>query len=274
MKKIKKKDAVNNAVADSLAQRAAGCARLGNYREAENLLMEGLEIYKDSYNANYLLGVLYAQAGLHKKGVPYVEYAMKLEPKNSAAYNDGGVIYHAIGDTDKALETFKKCLSLNKNFPEAHNNLGVSYQAKGDYQKARDCYKKAKDLKPDYYDANNNYIFALDLCENESVESLIKARKEWSDFFEKPLLEKHRPHTNKLTTDRKLKIGYLSSDFKLHSASFCFGSLLQYFDKDKFEVYAYNNLGVICDSRMQQFSESVTHWVDIYGKPNKELIIN
>ena len=197
---------------------------------------------------------------------------IQVRPGYSLAYNDLGVVLQTKGDIARAAECYKKAVELNANFSEAQNNLGTVAQGRGDHSTAREYFKRAKEINPYYFDACNNYIFALDLSEDVGISELVEERRKWAELHEAPLLHKQRPHSNKLTTDRKLRIGYVSADMRLHSASFVFGSVLDHFDREKFEVYAYNNANNPPDSRTESFKEKVTVWREIAKLKDDELV--
>ena len=232
---------------------------------AEQTYRQIIEADPFNFTALYLLGALAAEAGKFKPAAELMRMAIQVRPNYAQAHNDLGVILQQTGDVKGATECYTKALELNAGFSEALNNLGATYQSRGNAKKACEHFKAALDMNPFYLDANNNYIFARDLSTDETVESLIEIRKKWSDTHEAPLIKKQKPHTNDLSLDRKLRIGYISADFRLHSASFVFGQMLTEFDKDKFEVYAYSTFNPELDARVVQFKNAVTMWTDVSG---------
>lgn len=232
---------------------------------AEDCYRKAIEANPMNFRALYLQGILCSQAGSNDKAIEFLKLAIKVNPNYSMAYNDIGVVYQSMGNVKEAMINYGKALELNKDFHEAKNNLGVAYQSKGEPEKAREYFRQALEINKYYFDAANNYIFALDLSENETVDSLIQVRKEWAKVHETPFLSKQKPHTNELTTNRKIRVGYLSGDFRFHSASFCFGTMLTNYDREKFEVYAYANLQVKPDQRTEVFKKNVTVWRDIFN---------
>jgi predicted O-linked N-acetylglucosamine transferase (SPINDLY family) len=238
---------------------------------AEDSYRKVLDLDPTNFRALYLIAILFSEADKTKEAIEFMKMCLQVNPNYSLAYNDMGVIYQQMGDVAKATECYEKALELNKDFYEAQNNLGVAMQARGNADKAREHYKQALKTNNYYFDAFNNLIFAMDLATDSTVESLIQLRKDWSETHETPLLSKHKPHTNKLTKDRKIRVGYVSADFRLHSASFCFGIMITNFDRDKFEVYAYNNSHTAPDIRTKEFQDSVTVWREVYGKSDDDL---
>lgn len=273
-KKSKKKDHVSTLKRQrikKLLDIALTFHRNRQVQLAEEAYRKIIEYDPLHFKALYLLGILASEVGNYDNAIGFLVLALRVKPDYAMAHNDLGVIFQQKGDTAKAMECFRRALELNGSFHEAENNLGVAYQAKGEHKKAAEHFKKAKIINPYYFDACNNYIFALDMAEDSTVEMLIDARREWSKIHEEPLLKKQKPHTNSLSKTRKLRVGYVSADMRLHSASFVFGSVLDYYDKSKFEVYAYNNYVGKSDSRLEHFKKCVTVWRDVYGISDDDL---
>ncbi len=60
---------------------------------------------------------------------------------------------------------------------------------------------------------------------------------------------------------RRLRIGYVSADFNLHSAAATFGAALLHYDREGFKVFCYaNNRPDRLDAVTERFRKSVDHW--------------
>jgi len=76
--------------------------------------------------------------------------------------------------------------------------------------------------------------------------------------------------TNDPTPDRRLRVGYLSSDFRNHPTGSVLLPLLSSHDRVKFEVYCYAD--VPCPDEMtERFRSTVDHWHTIVGKSDSEV---
>lgn len=271
-KKKQQKSNKNNDRSKRLTELGTQFHLANQVQLAEDCYRKAIEVNPRNFRALYLQGILCSQAGSNDKAIEFLKLALKVNPNYSMAYNDIGVVYQSMGNVKEAMINYGKALELNKDFHEAKNNLGVAYQAKGEPEKAREYFRQALAVNPLYMDASANLIFALDMAEDQTVESLIEARKKWAATFEAPLIPKQKPHLNvNLDPKRKLKIGYCSGDFRLHSASFCFGTMITNFDRENFEVYAYANLQVAPDARTEIFKKSVTGWRDIFNVPDDQV---
>jgi len=154
-------------------------------------------------------------------------------------------------------------LRVKPDFVEAHSNLGNTLKDTGRLVEAQSSYRRALELKPDYVMAHNNLIFTLDMAADMNLSALHDERRKWSEAHAAPLLQQI-PHTNTPDPERRLRVGYVSADFKMHSASSAFGSMLTCYDRSRFEVFAYTN-SVQTDELTERFRQSATCWRKIVG---------
>jgi predicted O-linked N-acetylglucosamine transferase (SPINDLY family) len=89
-------------------------------------------------------------------------------------------------------------------------------------------------------------------------------RKKWDEIYAAPLWQ-DTPHTNDPTPTRRLRIGYVSADFRAHSAARIFGGMLTRYDHSQFDVFAYSNLNGKDDEITELFKRNVTAWRNIVG---------
>lgn len=240
-------------------------------KHAELAYRKAIELDPLNFRALYLLGILHSECGKNADAIEFLELALKVNPNYSLAYNDIGVVYQQMGKIEEATAAYSKALELNKDFYEAKNNLGVAIQSRGNMEKAKEYYAEALRINPYYLDSFGNLIFAKDMAEDETVESLIAIRKEWAKVHEEPHLSKQEPVNPDIFKNPKIRVAYCGADFRLHSASFCFGTMLVNYDRDKFEVYCYSNNRADEDVRTQQFKDSVTVFRNVYGMSDDEL---
>lgn len=70
------------------------------------------------------------------------------------------------------------------------------------------------------------------------MDKVYEAHREWGDRFE----AQYEPYThwdNARTSDRRIKIGYLSPDFFVHSVSYFVEAILKHANKQQYHVTWY-----------------------------------
>ena len=90
------------------------------------------------------------------RAIETYSHAIKLNPKNTYAYNNRGAAYESKNSFDCAIADYTKAIQLNPNYADAYFNRGVGYGEKGDYDCAIVDYTKAIQLKPDFAEAYTN----------------------------------------------------------------------------------------------------------------------
>jgi len=120
----------------------------GNYTEALRELFEAEKIYSDNSTLQNVLGLALRFKGDLEGAKEHIEKAVALDPHNSEAYNNLGVVYLDLKKWDEAISCFEKAMSdILYSTPEnSWYNIGYAYENKKDYTKAVEGYKKAAEL--------------------------------------------------------------------------------------------------------------------------------
>lgn len=120
----------------------------GNYTEALRELFEAEKLYPDNSILQNVMGLALRFKGDLEGARQHLEKAVALDPHNSEAYNNLGVVYLDLKKWDEAISCFEKAMSdILYSTPEnSWYNLGVAYENKKDFSKAIECYKKASEL--------------------------------------------------------------------------------------------------------------------------------
>ena len=70
----------------------------------------------------------------------------------------------------------------------------------------------------------------------------------------------------------RIKIGYISSDFRVHAVGYSIAEVIELHDRTKFEIYCYYCGRVRnSDDTQQRIQASADHWLDVYGMDDATL---
>jgi predicted O-linked N-acetylglucosamine transferase (SPINDLY family) len=86
--------------------------------------------------------------------------------------------------------------------------------------------------------------------------------------WEAPLATLVQPHPHDRSPERRLKIGYVSSDFRQHSVAWFIEPVLAHHDRERFEIFCYANLFQE-DAVTERLKAHADHWRKIYGLPDE-----
>jgi predicted O-linked N-acetylglucosamine transferase (SPINDLY family) len=113
-------------------------------------------------------------------------------------------------------------------------------------------------------------LFCLNYHPDLSAEEIYRAYQEYDALFGIPLRPAWRVHGNDKNPNRRLRIGYVSPDFRKHSCSFFLEPLLMQHDKNQVEVYAYAELKIE-DDMTSCYRRYVEHWTPTIGMSDEAL---
>lgn len=85
----------------------------------------------------------------------YIDKALALNPRYTAALNLRGLALMIKGRTQEAIQALRSCLDIDPNFSEGWNNLATAYDQNGQKDQAVEAWKKAYALDQNYNAAFN-----------------------------------------------------------------------------------------------------------------------
>jgi tetratricopeptide (TPR) repeat protein len=80
----------------------------------------------------------------------YIDQALALNPRFTAAVNLRGFAFMMKGRIPEAIQTLKACVEIDPTFSEGWNNLGTAYDQNNQKNEAMESWKKAYDIDQNY----------------------------------------------------------------------------------------------------------------------------
>jgi protein O-GlcNAc transferase len=111
--------------------RARTAFRIGDYAQAEALVLGVLDKKKRQPEVHNFLGTVYGRMGDHARAVRQFKQAIDLRPQYAEAYNNLGVTLKNMQRAAGAEAAFRKALSLAPARADIHYNLGNVFKAAG-----------------------------------------------------------------------------------------------------------------------------------------------
>jgi protein O-GlcNAc transferase len=119
-------------------------------------------------------------------------------------------------------------------------DLGASLLFVGERREGLDLMKRASELLEDPA-VGSALLLALHYDESLHADSLHQAHRQWARRFA-PDAQVSYEFQNDRTPDRRLRIGYLSGDFRTHPVAFFFESLLDGHNRQRVEIVGYSQV--------------------------------
>jgi protein O-GlcNAc transferase len=182
-------------------------------------------------------------------------------PEKPNAYVNLALILMNQGEYDEAIAMCRRALELQTDHPDALDNLAHALGYQGHSQEAVAILQRGVAIKPDNPLLHSNLIFASCYLPGESVDGNLHEARRWAGKFSDPLADRIRPHDNDRSQQRKLKIGYVSPDFRTHPVARFAWPLIANHDRSEFEIHCFSNV-FAADQITKLFQQKADRWHD------------
>ncbi|HEX4408467.1 MAG TPA: tetratricopeptide repeat protein [Xanthobacteraceae bacterium] len=240
------------------------------YEEALAAYDRALSIKSDLESAWLGRGNVFFELRRYEEALIAYDEALSIKPNLESVWLGRGNVFCDLKRYDEALAAYDKALSINPNSEDAWLGLGRAKLDQGKIQESLFAFDKACALRPGFGLALSNKIFALDFTDAGFAEQQ-EARRRWcSETGSK--ISQLPPALNRNDRDpnRRLIVGYVSADFRDHSASRAFSPVLRHCDKSRFELVCYSN-STLRDGLTEQFVKIADRWRDVLSLSDDAL---
>ncbi|MFO0847452.1 MAG: tetratricopeptide repeat protein [Gemmataceae bacterium] len=211
----------------------------------------------------YNLGLALSAVGQAAESQECIQHALKLNPNYAEAHNALGLNQEAIGRKDDALFHYQKAVQLKPDLADAWSNLGTNLTEQGRADEAIDCLRKSVALRPSAAQIHSNLLLTLNYSSRLTPEQIFEEHRAWAERHAAPIPDRPPiplPHD----PDRRLRIGYLSADFRTHTVAGFIETLLRHHDRTRVEVYAYPQVPRP-DEVTEKLCQLADHWRPVAG---------
>jgi protein O-GlcNAc transferase len=245
---------------------------LGKTEKAIPHYKRALELRPDYAGAHNNLGLAMFKADDNsEEAIAHIRQALELMPDNFDAHNNMALVFCAQGKLDQALPHYQRSLDLRPNNIDTYISIGGAYLDLGHHDQALEYYEKALVIKPDHTTLHDNKLLTLNYMPNCDPASLYEHHRKYFRCCAESLLSTIQPHLNNRSPNRRLRIGYVSSDFRQHPVAHFIEPVLERHNHEKFEIYCY-----YADSREDAINRRIRSyadkWREIMGKPDEEVV--
>ncbi len=188
---------------------------------------------------------------------------------NAKAHDRLGCLYQYTGRMIKAQNHYEKALQIEPEQPGHAANLARVLMETGQIETGLDMLKKVLSQLSNSR-VHSNYLFRLHHLPSPDLDAMLDEHTGWQQLYAPEILAK-RFHPNMPDPDRKLRIGYISPDFRRSSVAYFFESLLDGHRRDQFELYGYGNVE-FPDNFTARFKDKFDHYTHIIHMNDAEVV--
>lgn len=145
------------------------------------------------------------------------------------------------GQLGAASSWYRKALDLDiKNRPGVLDNLASVYCGQGKFEESLKFYREALAESPSDPRIYSNLLLTSHYSEQVDPVGLYEMHRRWPGNHSGSSIRFDHSRRDR-DPDRKLRIGYVSSDFREHSVAYFIEPVMSAHKRSAFEVYCYHN---------------------------------
>jgi len=254
---------IYNNIGNCYRRQARHTEALGWYRKA-------LQAWPDFAEALNNSGVTLQDMGRLADAVPYFERALAARADYPDPLINLSNNYRDRGRPEQAIACLRKAAAMRPENPHIWNNLGCSLGDQGAVSEAIDCYRKTIEIDPRNHHAYSNLLLNLHYLDDIKPDEIFDLHREYERRFA-AAAPPDRWRERSRDPERKLRIGYVSSDFRRHSVAYFLEPLLERHGAESLEYYCYADVPR-ADSLTERFANLAgRRWRDIRGYNDDRL---
>ena len=214
-------------------------------------------------------GAMLQKINRYDEALASYDFALTLAPSDVEALNNRGDVLGQMRRHDEALACFERALTINPAYHAALYNRGTALRDLKRYEDAAIGYSKLLKLKPDHSFLKGEllhlYMLACDWTHLTSLSTSVKtdlyvgkksaepfgyqaisrsARdlRRCAEIYAAEKFPKNKPvWSGEKYANDKIRVGYLSGEFRQQATSFLMVGLFEMHDKSRFELFAFDN---------------------------------
>ena len=267
-----------------------------NTNIALNLLKKGLDNTPSSIVLLSNIGYILQSLKQYQFAIKYYKRALNFNTEDNLVLFNIANCFEEMCDYESAINYYKKSLTQNSKNPEANRALGTIYSKLDEFNLAKHYLNKCLILDNKNYAALMTLMkLSADICEWEFVKKsfeaikdpnlnanispfpflslednpanhLLRARNISNQRFKKNTLE------IKSSSNKKIRIGYFSSDFYNHATMHLMQRVFELHDKNSFEIYIYS-YGKFQDEVTENLKKNVYKFRDVNLLTDSEIAL-
>jgi len=240
---------------------------IGDAESAATVLIEAVGYAPKSAELRFNLGNAMHAAGQRAPAEAAYRKAIELSPRYAEAYANLGVVLAEGGLKDKAEVAFKQAMALNPDLVPAY--VGLADLVDDGSMDAVTHRLQVLALKPDLPAIRSSLLMCLHYVPGVPREQMFDAHKDYGALHKyagAPVFAKDHDFNAK----RRLRIGFVSGDFRFHAMLFFALPLIEARDKASWEIFCYSTTAKT-DPYTPEFRDAADQWRDVRGLSTEAL---
>lgn len=242
----------------------------GNYAQAEQSFKEAITFSPTDAAYYYNLGNAQRELGKPAEAAKSYAAAIQYAPNDADAYNNLGNVQRELGQLDLAIASYQQALRINPKLYHAKVHLIHQKQHICDWNHLQLDIEEVRHWVNNQPEAQISPFAFLAMLGTTAAEQKLCANNWVKNRYTELITQSKLLAFNAQVPHNKIRIGYLSADFRLHPLAFLISELIELHDRNAFEIYAFS-YGINDKSNARSRLENAfDHFHDIRNLPDTE----
>lgn len=240
----------------------------GQLTEAEASYRRALAIQANHADAESNLGHALRDQGRRPEAYASFGRALKLRPDRPENHNVFGGVLLGESRLSEAESRFRCALALKPAYAEAFHNLAICRQNQGYASDAAVHFRRALAILPTFDHAHKSLLTSLLYDAGQTPERLFAEAAGYARRHAPQRPPAPAPHD--FSSERRLRIGFVSSDFRAHPLARALVPVFEHRDRSAFSYVAYAH-EMRVDEVTGWFRSSADEWRNIAPLSDSEI---
>ncbi len=193
---------------------------------------------------------------------------VSLQP-TSQGYIWLGVAHAGLDDLDGAIAATRKAVEIDPSSADAHEALGNELTWAGQAEAGMAELRRALELNPQHRAAHSKLIYTKLMQDGPTPAEILEAHVQWAKQQTGLIVPLRRPR-NRPDPERKLRVGYISNNFRSQAVGLFVLPILQHHDREAFEIFCYSDIETP-DAVTARFRGYAGHWRESSAMADDQL---
>jgi predicted O-linked N-acetylglucosamine transferase (SPINDLY family) len=242
----------------------------GQADESVTACRQAISLNPQLAEAHNNLGNALRDLGELDQAILAYDRAIELKPDYAEAFCNRGNALRDDAKTDEAAASFRQAIALRPAYARAFSGLGNALKDKGQLHEAMAEYRQAINFDSSDSELHSNLIFSLNYLPDCDAEQIAIEQRRWNQQHAEPLHKLFQPHANDPDPNRRLRIGYVSADFRRHASAHFLLPLMMNHDPGAVEFICYAQVAKV-DEISRQMQQRAADWINTIGLSDDQL---
>ncbi|MCU0227923.1 MAG: tetratricopeptide repeat protein [Bryobacterales bacterium] len=210
------------------------------YDDAEACYLSALQLSNGDAEVCLELGNLAMARHQGNQAMQWFHRAIEANPHHVGALINAADLFRLNGGITQSLTLARLAQQIEPDHPKAIGVEAIALSELGRMREALECYQRVLSIDPQDGGAQSNLLYNLNFHTAFEPRKVFALHQAWGKLAEAHVKDWGIVSHTIANPAKRLRVGYVSGDFRRHSVMYFLRPLLEGHQRDQFEIYCYS----------------------------------